>query len=106
MPPLSPAEILARSPEIPGWSFADGALRRTLVFADFRDAIAFLVRVAFDAEEADHHPDVAVSYKRLSFSLSTHSEGGVTEKDFALAKRIDAEFARRPGANPPGAGSP
>ncbi|MBI1785589.1 4a-hydroxytetrahydrobiopterin dehydratase [Candidatus Sumerlaeota bacterium] len=92
-------EIEKRLPALEGWKLDEKALKRQLVFRDFREAVSFLVLIAFDAEEADHHPDVTINYKRLNFSLSTHSEGGVTEKDFALAAKINAAFgAKRSGA--------
>lgn len=89
---LNAATIRKRLAKIPGWTFEKGALRRQLVFKDFREAIAFLNLIAFDAEEADHHPDVTINYKKLNFSLTTHSEGGVTAKDFALAAKIGGHY--------------
>lgn len=84
--------IEKRLPSIPDWKRDGDAIVRKLAFTDFRDAVSFLVRIAFDAEEADHHPDIQLSYKRMTLSLSTHSEGGLTEKDFALAAKIDSAF--------------
>ena len=72
---------------LPGWTLDGAAIRRTFTFAGFRAAIAFLVRLGFDAEEADHHPDILVNYKRVTLTYSTHSEGGLTDKDFAGATR-------------------
>jgi 4a-hydroxytetrahydrobiopterin dehydratase len=92
---LSAERIAEGLKSLDGWQAEGNAIERKFVFKDFREAVAFLVRIAFDAEEADHHPDVALSYKRLTLSLSTHSEGGVTEKDFALARKINAVFASR-----------
>lgn len=94
-PLLSAEEIRIRLAALPEWSLEGKAIVRKLVFRDFREAVAFLVRIAFDAEEADHHPDVTISYKRVTLSLSTHSEGGLTEKDFALAAKIDAARENR-----------
>ena len=68
----------------------DNALVRQYTFRGFPDAIAFVTRLAFDAEATDHHPDLAVSYKRVTVTWSTHSEGGVTEKDVAGARQADA----------------
>jgi 4a-hydroxytetrahydrobiopterin dehydratase len=84
-----------RLAEVPDWKHEGNAIIRELVFRNFREAVAFLVRIAFDAEEADHHPDVSLSYKRLRLSLSTHSEGGLTDKDFDLAAKIDRIFGAR-----------
>ena len=55
-----------------------------------KDAIAFVTRLAFDAEAADHHPDILINYKRVTLTFSTHSAGGLTEKDFAGARKVDA----------------
>ena len=82
---LSEHDIALRLLTMPGWHFVGDALRRTFELASFADAIAFVTRLAFDAEAADHHPDVTISYKRVTVSWSTHSEDGVTEKDFAGA---------------------
>lgn len=80
---LSKAEIDARLTRAPGWRLDADALVRQFTFATFPDAIAFTTRLAFEAEAADHHPDLAINYRRVTVRWSTHSEGGVTEKDFA-----------------------
>ena len=87
---LNDNEINARLSELPGWSYEKNALVRKFTFAGFPDAVAFVTRLAFDAEAADHHPDLLVSYKRVSVTWSTHSEGGVTEKDIAGVKQANA----------------
>jgi 4a-hydroxytetrahydrobiopterin dehydratase len=87
---LSPQEIEARLERLPGWSLRDNALVRQFTFPGFPDAVAFVTRLAFEAEAADHHPDLAVSYKRVTVTWSTHSAGGVTEKDVAGAQKTDA----------------
>lgn len=92
---LTPAEITEHLASVPAWTLDDNAIRRQFVFKNFREAVAFLVLIAFDAEAADHHPDVTLNYKRLTLSLSTHSEGGLTQKDFDLARLIDERFASR-----------
>ena len=89
---LSDAEIGERLKATPEWQRKEKTIERQLTFGNFREAVSFLVLIAFDAEEADHHPDVTINYKRLNLSLSTHSEGGLTEKDFALAEKIDRAF--------------
>ena len=83
--PLSPQQIQERLEALPGWTFADGALRRELVFADFAEAFAFMTRVAFAAEKLDHHPDWANAWNRVTVALATHDAGGVTDLDFRLA---------------------
>jgi 4a-hydroxytetrahydrobiopterin dehydratase len=82
---LDSAQVNQRLTELTGWNLDGKAITRRLTFADFREAIAFVVRLAFEAEEADHHPDILISYKRVTLTYSTHSEGGITEKDFAGA---------------------
>ena len=75
-----------------GWHLGeDGkAIKRAYRFDDFTEAFAFMTRVALLAEVADHHPDWSNSYNRVEISLSTHSAGGITSKDYALAKAISA----------------
>jgi 4a-hydroxytetrahydrobiopterin dehydratase len=73
-----------------GWQRDGEAIRRQFTFAGFPEAVAFVVRVGFGAEAADHHPDMLVNYKRVTLTYSTHSEGGLTEKDFAGATAADA----------------
>ena len=74
-----------------GWTnSADGkALERSFKFKDLSEAFAFLTRVAMHAEKVDHHPDFRVRWNKVDFSLSTHSSGGVTERDVELARQID-----------------
>lgn len=74
---------------LPGWTREGEAIRRQFTFASFPDAIAFATRLAFDAEAADHHPDVAINFKRVTLTYSTHSEGGLTAKDIDGAKAAD-----------------
>ncbi len=80
-------ERLAR---VPDWERADDAIVRTYELASFRAVIEFVVRIADAAEAANHHPDLDIRYRRLRVALSTHSEGGITDQDFALAAQIDA----------------
>jgi 4a-hydroxytetrahydrobiopterin dehydratase len=86
---IAPDELRRRVQELPGWTLEGAALQRKFTFADFPDAVAFIVRLGFVAEGADHHPDLLVNYKRVTVTYSTHSEGGVTEKDFEGARRAD-----------------
>jgi len=85
--------------ELGDWQVDGEALVRTYVFDGFPDAVMFITRLAFDAEAADHHPDLQVNYRRVRVSWSTHSEGGVTEKDFAgvaQSDRIAGQCGSRP----------
>lgn len=90
MPVLTPEAIARVLEDLPGWTTDGKALVRTFTFRSFPDSIAFATRLAFDAEAADHHPDLHISYRKVTVSWSTHSEGGVTEKDIAGARAADA----------------
>lgn len=86
--------------ELPGWELHDSTIRRVFLFAGFPEAVAFVVRLAFEAESADHHPDILISYKRVQVTYSTHSAGGLTEKDFDgadAANRIAAALTASEG---------
>ena len=72
------------------WTLDGESISRTYAFSDFQEAVAFVVRVAFLAELADHHPDIDIRWNKVSLVLSTHSEGALTEKDTELAAAIDA----------------
>jgi 4a-hydroxytetrahydrobiopterin dehydratase len=74
------------------WPEVDGALERTFHHPSFMEAIAFVDRVAELAEEENHHPDIAVSYRDVTLRWTTHSAGGITERDHELAARTDALF--------------
>lgn len=89
MTTVSPEDIQKRLATMPGWAFKDDGLTRQFALASFPDAIAFVTRLAFEAEASDHHTDLTVSYTRVTVLWSTHSEGGVTDKDFAGAAQSD-----------------
>ena len=78
---------LARSK---GWKQVGDTIQRQYTFANFNDAIFFVNTVAGLAEKAGHHPDITVNYNRVTLSLSSHDAGGLTRKDFDLAKRLEA----------------
>ena len=86
---LSAQDVDARLGTAPGWRHEDESLIRQFTFPSFPDAIAFVARLAFSAEAADHHPDLHVDYKRVTVTWSTHSEKGITDKDFAGVKESD-----------------
>jgi len=86
---LTDTDIESKLGGLSGWAVEGGALVRTYTFATFPDAIAFVTRLAFEAEAADHHPDLTVSYRRVRVTWSTHSAGGITDKDFAGAEQSD-----------------
>ncbi|MBK7780430.1 MAG: 4a-hydroxytetrahydrobiopterin dehydratase [Ardenticatenia bacterium] len=88
--PLDPAAIAAALTELPGWQLADGRLHKVFAFASFVPAFAFMTAVALVAEKLDHHPDWSNSYRTVTVDLSTHSAGGVTALDVALARQMEA----------------
>ena len=89
MPKLSPEEIESRLAQLPGWTRAGQGIRKRYKFRTFPEAVAFVTRVAFLSEAANHHPDITINYNRVTLALITHSENALTEKDFGLAAQIE-----------------
>ena len=89
-PRLDPDTVAHALADLPLWSGDVGGLRRTVELPGFRDAVAAIVAIADVAEAMDHHPDVDLRWRTLHLSLVSHSEGGVSELDLELARRIDA----------------
>lgn len=89
---LTPAERDAALADLPQWSLrGDGfAIERALRFADFSAAFGFMTRVALYAEQADHHPEWSNVYNRVTITLTTHDAGGLSARDIAMARAIDA----------------
>ncbi len=87
---LTETQISAELAELPAWTREGNAIVTVAVRKDFRDALLYLGAVAYLAEKANHHPDVAISWNRVTLTLSTHSAGGLTANDFALARQISA----------------
>jgi len=94
MTALADDDIRARLVSLPSWELTSGQIATEYRLADFRQAVAFVVRVAFEAEAADHHPDIDVRFNRVRIALSTHSAGGVTAKDLDLAAIIEGVAGR------------
>jgi 4a-hydroxytetrahydrobiopterin dehydratase len=90
---LAKDEIKGRLAGMDGWKLDDDEIEKKFKFADFKQSMLFVNAVADAAEAMDHHPDIEIKYNRVEITLSTHSEGGVTEKDFDLAAQIDAAAA-------------
>jgi 4a-hydroxytetrahydrobiopterin dehydratase len=89
-PPLTEAEAAAYLPQVPSWEMREGkSLRRRFRFRGFREAMAFVNRVADLAEAEGHHPDIFISYDRVRIDLTTHAIGGLSENDFILAAKVD-----------------
>jgi 4a-hydroxytetrahydrobiopterin dehydratase len=89
MPLLSESEIKEKIKELKGWELKGKEISKLYNFKDFINAVAFVNKVAILAEKANHHPDILIRYNKVTLSLSTHSEGGITEKDINLAREID-----------------
>ena len=97
--PLTTKQIQPYLTEVPGWEVLDGKkIRKEFMFKDFREAMAFVNRVAELAEAEGHHPDIAISYAAVTLGLSTHVAGGLTENDFILAAKIDQVLGDNPAA--------
>ena len=89
----SAEELSQALAELPGWSCEDGKLRRGYRFPSFGSAIAFMVRVAFEAERLDHHPNWSNVYDRVQVELWTHDVGGITDRDLMLARAMEQHAA-------------
>ena len=111
---LSETEIHGRLGGIPGWSFEDGALRRTYKTDGWRGSMLVANAIGFICEAADHHADLTVTWPAVRVALSTHSAGGITSKDFEVAELIERQVGwtppagsslagpQKPFVNPPG----
>lgn len=86
---LAEAEIEKKLAGFSEWSLIGDSLQRTFNFESFVDAIAFVGKVAKLAEKHQHHPDILIRYSKVTLTLSTHDEGGLTELDFEMARHLD-----------------
>lgn len=91
--PLPDAVVTAALRDLPEWRLTSGAIVRTVESATFPDAMELLQRIASVAEAANHHPDIDVRWRKVTYALSTHSAGGITDLDLDLARRIDTLVA-------------
>ncbi|PVW13184.1 4a-hydroxytetrahydrobiopterin dehydratase [Marixanthomonas spongiae] len=89
MSTYSEKEINDKLDQLEGWEYEDNAIHTAFEFEDFKEAFSAMTRIAFEAEKLQHHPDWHNVYNTLNITLSTHDAGGVTDKDFELAKVID-----------------
>lgn len=87
-----------------GWDHHDAVLHRTFRFDGYRDAVAFTVRVAMEAEAANHHPDLVLAWGRVEVTLTSHDVGRVTDRDVAMARAIDGIADQGPGVADEAAG--
>jgi 4a-hydroxytetrahydrobiopterin dehydratase len=91
MKKLEYSEIEKKLKDHEGWKYEDNKIRKSYELKDFSSVMSFVNKVADEAEAMDHHPDILIhSWNKVDFTLSTHSEGGVTLKDFDLAEKIDS----------------
>jgi 4a-hydroxytetrahydrobiopterin dehydratase len=86
---LTDEQVDAALPELNGWKRSEGALRRSIKFPSFLDGIDAVRRVAEHAEAKDHHPDIDIRWRTVTFALVTHSAGGITQNDIDMARDID-----------------
>lgn len=86
---LSDDQVASELDAVPEWSESSGSIQRTFQFDDFALSMTFVNQIADYAEHVQHHPDVLIRYNKVTLTVSTHDAGGITEKDFALAKKAD-----------------
>ena len=86
---LKKQEIDARLSKLPDWLLVEDSIKKDFKLKDFSEAMAFVVRIALEAEKIQHHPDITIEYNRVKIVLTTHSEEGLTTKDFDLAEKIE-----------------
>src|SRR3974377_2006218 len=94
---LTEAQITAELAPVPAWTAAGNSIPTVPHRADFRDALLYVGAVAYLAESASHHPDIAIAWNKVTLTLSTHSAGGVTANSFALARQISSLSCRPSG---------
>ncbi len=86
---LSKEEIVKNLEQLPGWNYANNALVKECTFAAYIDGISFVNRLAEKAEEQNHHPDLEIGWCRVGVTFTSHDSGGVTERDFRMAKEVE-----------------
>jgi 4a-hydroxytetrahydrobiopterin dehydratase len=96
MPTLTTDEIVRELATLEGWAHVDQAIRKQFTFQDFPEAVLFVSALVPGAETMDHHPDIDIRYKRVTLTFTTHSEGGLTSRDFAGARAADEVAAQVP----------
>lgn len=90
---LSPEELSKALEGIAGWEILEKEIQKTFEFEDFKGALDFVNKVGALAEEANHHPEIEINYNKVEIELSTHTAGGITQKDMDLAKQIEGVYA-------------
>jgi len=97
---LTDDQIDAALGGLEGWTRAGQMMQKVYAFPTFPEAIAFVVRLAFEAEAADHHPDLVVNYRKVTVSYTTHSEGGLTRKDVDGANTTERMYRHNRARTP------
>ncbi|MEP0860749.1 MAG: 4a-hydroxytetrahydrobiopterin dehydratase [Ignavibacterium sp.] len=93
MTALTNQQIVEQLKSLKNWIYVNNSISKEFEFKDFIEAMAFVNSLALEAEKMDHHPDILIyGWNKVKINLSTHSAGGVTEKDFQLAKKIEERF--------------
>jgi 4a-hydroxytetrahydrobiopterin dehydratase len=95
MAKLNADQIAKKLKALSGWEYKDNAISKVFRFKEYLHGIEFVDKIAEIAEANDHHPDIVINYKRVTFTLTTHDQGGVTDKDFKLAENIEIAFSDR-----------
>jgi 4a-hydroxytetrahydrobiopterin dehydratase len=94
MPALTTKQISLRLKAVPDWAQRAHTIGRTFKFEDFLKSIDFVNRLAKKAQKLNHHPDIDIRFDQVTLKLTTHDQGGITEKDFTLAKQCDEVFTQ------------
>jgi 4a-hydroxytetrahydrobiopterin dehydratase len=91
---LTPTQIKAGFYAVPNWSQWSNTIRRTYMFDGFLNSLAFVNHIARNVQKINHYPKIYIEFDRVMLTLTTHGEGGITEKDFALARQCDQVFLK------------
>ena len=94
MPTLTTKQVGLHLKTVPDWSKRAQTIFRTFKFEGFLDSIAFVNRIARQAQKSNHHPDIAIRFNKVTLTLTTHDEGGITNKDFLLAQQCEGIFSK------------
>lgn len=92
---LTDDEVQERLASVPDWAEIGGQIQRTYAFKDFANSMKFVAKVAQSAETDQHHPDILIRYNKVTLTLTTHDAGGISDKDFALARTCDSFIAAK-----------
>ena len=95
MAKLSNSEVSEGLKKLKGWRLEADTIKKEFQFPSFPKAIKFVNKVAEIAEQADHHPDILINFRKVTLNLSTHDEGGITQKDFRLAEQLEEANGKR-----------